>query len=337
MKPRSDTPDLLAALLREVDGASGTSAAGHPDVETLAQLAEGALSNPAERTQIIEHVADCPECRQTVSWLLKAEAVEKETRQNERRGWWAMPRLTLAVAATILIGAGLIFAVSQQKAGLSEQQAYQQGTQLLAAGEFSKAHELLAGAARNGVSSNRLRNLDAAALLRVPGPLALAHRGRLSDFGLEIGGIAARSPSAGAEGANLKAAHDLLANSEDDPAVLLNRGYVLLALGQPQQALNDFEAALGQSPEVALAWLGKGLALFLSGDYPAAESAFQRCTQLNPEDISGWINLAMALEEQNKSQEAIATWKQLLAGTLEDDDRRRIEQAVKQLEQEAPR
>ena len=118
---------------------------------------------------------------------------------------------------------------------------------------------------------------------------------------------------------------------------LLNRGHALLSLGQYREAQTEFEAIAARHPREPLAPLGAGLARFALADYPAAETAFRTCPQLDPDNAAARINLAMSLEEQEKFDEALATWEQLLSRSLPDSDRQAILRQVEDLRQNRAR
>ncbi len=167
MRNASDQPDpLLHALLREVDEEDLSGAAQHPPAEALAQFAAAELEAD-EHAQLVDHLADCSLCRETVGWLLKDNAAGLE--QNVRPARWFAPQhMALVTAAAVLIATGITFMVYRGQARWKEPQVYAQGRALLEAGQFAQVSELVADAARRGVVSNRLHNLNAVALLAFP-------------------------------------------------------------------------------------------------------------------------------------------------------------------------
>jgi len=191
-----------------------------------------------------------------------------------------------------------------------------------------------AEAVHRGLESDRLRTVEAQALRRLPGTLALACAGRLTDFGFEIGGVTARSTAPGQAAGRAEEALKVLAPSgSDDDTVGLNRGHALLSLQRPREALAEFELVARRSPASALARLGEGLASFALTDYPAAEDAFRACLKLDPNQTTARIDLGMTLTEEGKIDEALAAWEEVLARPqgLTDEDRRAIQQEVEEL------
>jgi tetratricopeptide (TPR) repeat protein len=343
-------PDrLVARLLREVDRAAEaeTPASGpHPDEETLALFALGELRGP-ERDELVGHLARCADCRQAagavMSWSEIAESVPSE-RADPRAIWTlkgSMAWAGLAAAAGLLLAVGMLIRLDVRgRAGATtEAEAYAQATDLLGRGQFDEARAVAAEAARRGLGSDRLRTVEAQALRRMPGTVALAYAGRLTDFGYEIGGATARSTAPGqAAGRAEEALKALAASAADDPTVALNRGHALLSLLRPREALAEFQRAARLRPDSAMARLGEGLALFALADYPAAEEAFRSALRFDPDQVAARINLAMTLAEEGKIDEALAAWEDALARPqgLTDADRRAIEQEVRELRAARP-
>ncbi len=84
----------------------------------------------------------------------------------------------------------------------------------------------------------------------------------------------------------------------------INLANVYNRLGLPEQALDKAERALQRDSAESNAWNHKGLALFRLERYKDAEIAFARAGQLEPTDPLYWNNLAAALREQDRFQEA---------------------------------
>jgi Tfp pilus assembly protein PilF/heme exporter protein D len=74
--------------------------------------------------------------------------------------------------------------------------------------------------------------------------------------------------------------------------------------GQAEQALEYANRALTHNPSNASAHDTAGLALFRLGDYAGAERAFRNGLALEPEDAHLWSNLAGAMREQGRLEEA---------------------------------
>ena len=80
----------------------------HPDANLLAAFVEKALTE-RERTQVLNHLAQCADCRELAALTLPAEvAVAEPTRWRARRGWSIRPVLRWGALATAL-GAVAIF------------------------------------------------------------------------------------------------------------------------------------------------------------------------------------------------------------------------------------
>jgi tetratricopeptide (TPR) repeat protein len=330
---------LLARLLDLAEGQDAPALDDHPDDERLAQLALGQL--PADqREPLVAHVADCDLCRRAVAQVLRVSAAAEQSvpqanaaspAQHGRWEFWR-PRWPLAVAAGLLLvvaGVGLV----QQFSGDREAAVYAQALAELKAGRFDATRQMVEEAMADGVRSPRLASLMAQAHRQMPSALALAHAGRLSDFGVEIGGIVSRDPAQWPHRRGLSEAESVLASAGQDVAVLLNRGHVYLSRGEVSKAGQQFAAAAFRAPRDPLVWLGQGIVAFLQDDLPAAESAFRRAAELAPDNTAAKINLAMTLQERGQRREAIEAWKRVLAQRdLAPQERAKIEREIKLLE-----
>jgi tetratricopeptide (TPR) repeat protein len=338
---------LIRPILRAADlDLEEPSLGNHPDEEMIALFAEGNLSG-TDRDTLIGHLSDCSTCREVVR-LLSVEGVVTEPRRvaTPRRilAWSVWTPLAIAASVLLLVGGFWLVRV-RPHIQTAEQRTYAQASERLRAGDFDKARTVIDQASARGIHSGRLRALEAQAVRQMPAEIALAYAGRLTDFGYGIGGVVARNPAGNvADSLNnlakgltnhtdrVKQAYDLFAEAgSDDLAVLLNRGHVLLTLGRPEEALDQFRLAVAKNPSQPLAWLGQGLSLFALDRYPEAGSAFRECLRLDPGNIGARMNLAMTLEEQGKGSSALGEWKKLLSAPLSETDRTVILNEIEQL------
>ena len=324
----------MGPLLRELDHALATEPPSeHPDEETISLFAQGLLSG-AERAELIQHLADCVECRKLASTALSVARIITGEIRTGSPSWWNTTTkrvVPFALAATVLVMASLLALVRMPGQGraLSEPQAYAQASNLLQSGQFDRARDVVSQATAQGIQSARLLNLESQAIRRMPAPVALAMAGRLSDLGYDIGGFAARGPGEPATREHAREAYEILARAgSEETTVLLNRGHALLALDRPDEALKIFRGVAARAPGESLAWLGQGLAYYAQDQFVAAEAAFRACLRLAPGNVAAKINLAMTLEEQGKRQQALDVWKSLLALPLSDNDHRQIQREV---------
>lgn len=331
---------LLRSLLQRAGPPSAVRSSGHPDEETMALFVAGGVEGPT-RDALIEHLAVCAACRQWAAYVMSAEAEASEAEQSAatfspvHRSSWFTSRVVWATAASLLFlvtGSYLYFG---GRSKWTEEVAYLTARERLEAGDFAEAQAVVRRAEQQGLSSGRLQSLDAQADRQIPAATALEHAGRLADFGYEIGGVVARDPASMPYRSGLEAAQVKLSGAgSDELEVLLNRGHLLLTQNEIPQARKEFEAATTLAPENRLAWLGLGLAAFLAEEYQAAEAAFRQCLQLAPRDVTARINLAMTLEELNRANDALALWQGLLSEELTLADRRNIQAAAEQLQEE---
>lgn len=93
------------------------------------------------------------------------------------------------------------------------------------------------------------------------------------------------------------------------PATAAERPYLssVAALERlhPDAAERAYEAALGRWTGSALAALGLGNARYARRDLPGAVAAYRRATQLAPASADAWNNLAQALSDQGRHDEAL--------------------------------
>ena len=124
-----------------------------------------------------------------MSLLLKVKPDEEVVEPS--RQVWKSRKLTLcmAIAASVLIMVGILYLPGQLNKS-AEKRAFETASNQLLAGRYHEARETLEDAAKRGIVSDRLGQLHVQAILESPVPVALASRGRLSDFGYQLDGIA---------------------------------------------------------------------------------------------------------------------------------------------------
>jgi tetratricopeptide (TPR) repeat protein len=327
---RSTDDRLVAALLRRIE-ALQQKIAEHLDAETLAMYAEGQLSDD-DRLQADKHLAVCDECRETVSLVMAVEA--ETTITTASRPWWqaashAWP--VYALAASLFIAVGLWYLTTGPT---SEAQFYAQASQRLQTGDFAAVKQLTDAAKQQGLASARLLNLRAQAARQIPDLVAMHHAGRLTDFGVELGGIVARDtkPTPGL----VEAEQTLQAALADKPdrEALLNRGHLQLTRNQFVEARQTFEQVMTTNPNDNDALLGVGLVQYLAAEYTAAESTFAQVEKLDPQNLTARWNRAMTLEELDRTAEAMQAWNSILS-QLPAAERPAVEQHLKNLQKSA--
>ena len=74
----------------------------------------------------------------------------------------------------------------------------------------------------------------------------------------------------------------------DDPAVRLDRGYLMIQLGRPADADLDFGAVLAKAPQNAAALYGRSLALAMRHDEAASRKYRGQALDLDS-DIVEWV------------------------------------------------
>jgi tetratricopeptide (TPR) repeat protein len=313
----------------------------HLDEELIALFAEDGLSAD-ERARVVEHLADCAQCRRAASSLvslndeLASFAQDRPTirlpRPESERSSSRRRVTLLALAASLLVAVTIALNGWRSSGLLAERNAYDAASQLLASSEFAQARHVISEAAERGTRSDRLQSLDAQAARQMPTAIALASAGQLTDFGVDISGAVGRDLAAPLT-KGLTAAQRSLADIEGrDVESLLNRGHVALSAGRVADALRDFDKAASLAPRDPLAWLGRGLANYLGDHFEDAAGDFRRAIQLAPKSVAAHVNLAITLHELGHDADALAQWRQILTMAPSADQRREAERAIEMLQ-----
>jgi tetratricopeptide (TPR) repeat protein len=96
-----------------------------------------------------------------------------------------------------------------------------------------------------------------------------------------------------------------LSLSPENASVLVSRGAVLHDLGRLQEALADFDYATAQNSEDPMAWYDRGNALKDLSRYDEALDSYRRATSISPEFAQAWNNAATLLYHQERYADAI--------------------------------
>jgi tetratricopeptide (TPR) repeat protein len=107
------------------------------------------------------------------------------------------------------------------------------------------------------------------------------------------------------EGAGIAAG--VLATDPDNIDALISAGTVALAMEEADKALPHFERAVANHANNGRAWMGIGLALMTSQNFPAAREAFEKTVRLIPAHLGSWNTLAWIQILQNDYAAADAT------------------------------
>jgi len=93
-------PTIVERRLR-----AATKEAVHPDAGALTEFLERSLGE-GERSQVLEHLAHCADCREIVLLALPEAALETEVRPGFSKRWLSWPTLRWAAAAACLLLVG---------------------------------------------------------------------------------------------------------------------------------------------------------------------------------------------------------------------------------------
>lgn len=84
-------------------------------------------------------------------------------------------------------------------------------------------------------------------------------------------------------------------------------------IGQTRAARTAYATLLTRWPDSLTGWFGLGNASYVLGDFPQAETAFRRATQVHPESAEAFNNLAQALADQGRLAEALQAAQRAVA------------------------
>ncbi|MBK5934917.1 Flp pilus assembly protein TadD [Rhodovulum imhoffii] len=177
--------------------------------------------------------------------------------------------------------------------------------------------------ARLGDPARARAFLQEAKAARLPARLTVTLQDRLSARGQtrigtgdadpgEIGALVARLKSGDVAGAEKRAR--ALRKAHPNVALLANiHGTCLRDLGNPEQALAAFRAAIARAPEYAEAHNNLGRVLLNRGEVDAALASFQTALRHAPALPPALCNLGLALARKGRAQEAIAALRKAVA------------------------
>ena len=99
----------------------------------------------------------------------------------------------------------------------------------------------------------------------------------------------------------------------ENPAVLMQLGYSLIAGDRSEDAVAVFDHLIALQPDNALAYSGKGIAFDKAGNHLAAQELYARALKLSPDSMSIQNNLAMSLILNDQIDQAIELLNKLSA------------------------
>jgi hypothetical protein len=123
------------------------------------------------------------------------------------------------------------------------------------------------------------------------------------------------------------------------PMLANENKYLMAVLGLEKShhfddAVTGYQTALSRWPESLTAQMGLGNSYFALGDLKGAESAFRKATELHPQSAVAYNNLAYALLQQGRKQEALAAAQMAVAlgGPMKSES----EKTLQEIESEIP-
>jgi tetratricopeptide (TPR) repeat protein len=95
--------------------------------------------------------------------------------------------------------------------------------------------------------------------------------------------------------------------------LLTNKGFVLLLMGENQQALTVFNQVINLDQSYPPAWNNKGLVLSNLKQNQEALQAYNKAVELDPNYVNAWNNRGMTLYDMGQYQEALASFEKALS------------------------
>ncbi len=107
-------------------------------------------------------------------------------------------------------------------------------------------------------------------------------------------------------------------NTRDRTATVVNRGVIYLLRRDARSALQDFDRAIAWQPDLGEAYVNRGAALILVGDYRGAIAAINQGLELGAQDPhEAYFNRAIAHEKLDDTRAAYADYRR--AAVLKPD------------------
>ncbi|HEV7488642.1 MAG TPA: zf-HC2 domain-containing protein [Thermoanaerobaculia bacterium] len=287
----------------------------HPESETLARFVEGTLDEP-ERAAIVQHIADCDECR-----IVVVDAAELESQSAVESHKWGVGRW-LATAA------GVVFVVSIGSFSNHEYRENAAGREIHL---VEDATRFVTDALRTSISGwgwlfNRLPEFSWADPL-VPVEEAYGHvnnrplEARISGFP-----YVRRTTMRGSADEDTDPAAMILKGKASELTDLSGSGArslhargigLLLSDDNPKSSMAPLQAAAEREPDNAKYQSDLAAALIAAarGDRPMLESALAACDRalhIDPRSPDALFNRAVALQALDRP-DALAAYEQYLA------------------------
>ena len=106
---------------------------------------------------------------------------------------------------------------------------------------------------------------------------------------------------------------EMLARGRSDPMIHRNYAQLLRALGNPQEAAEQWRLAAGMIPHSGEIWLELGRTLLDAGDAHAAAEALARAAELMPLHAETQRDYAKALQQAGRHNESLAAYRRFVA------------------------
>ena len=107
--------------------------------------------------------------------------------------------------------------------------------------------------------------------------------------------------------------NDVISKNDTHFLAFTNRGQFLLEAGDPQAALNDFNASIQLDNSKAQTWYNRGVALGSIGQHAEAIIDFDQALRLEPDYVDAFANRGLMKASLLRDEEAILDFDQALS------------------------
>jgi tetratricopeptide (TPR) repeat protein len=125
-------------------------------------------------------------------------------------------------------------------------------------------------------------------------------------------------PAQVAASTNIASLSETVKNNPNNPQAYNMRGSILAQAGKTEEALSDFNKAIGLDPNYGQAYANRGLIYRKTGRLDQAMADYERALALDPNYAPAWLGRGMVRKARNQAPEALEDLNKAI--TLRPDD-----------------